>query len=104
MTSHSAGQEQRRFTNSQLIINLLAEERMSKSANLMYLKECFSGVGCENPNIVSVPLYFFKLEHAKLIMQYLINTLFYHYSLYEFVFTQQQDEFIVGSDVSTTLL
>ena len=33
-------------------------------------------------------------------MQYLINTLFYHYSLYEYLFTQQQDEFIIGSDVS----
>ena len=82
------------------IMHCFPEKRMSKSANLTYLKECFSGVGVENPNVVSVPLYFFKLEDAKMIMQYLISTLFYHYSLYEFLFTQQQDELIVGSDVS----
>jgi len=73
---------------------------MSKAKNLLYLKECFSGVGSDSPDVVPIPLYFFKLDHAKLIMEYLMTTLFHHYSLYEYLFTQEQDELIVGADVS----
>ncbi|CAK8671387.1 ciliary-associated calcium-binding coiled-coil protein 1-like isoform X2 [Clavelina lepadiformis] len=83
------------------ILNNIKEHQMSKAENITYLKECFSGVGSENPDVVSIPLYFFKLEHAKLIMQYLLTTIFQHYKLYEYLFTQQQDELIIGSDLCT---
>nr|CAB3227351.1 uncharacterized protein C10orf107 homolog [Phallusia mammillata] len=74
---------------------------MSKSENLNYLKECFSGVGSDNPTVMPIPLYFFKLDHAKLIMEYLITTLIHHYSLYEYLYTQEQDELIIGTDLCT---
>uniref|UniRef100_H2ZG11 Uncharacterized protein n=1 Tax=Ciona savignyi TaxID=51511 RepID=H2ZG11_CIOSA len=72
---------------------------MGKAANFQYVKECFSGVGSDNPDLVSIPLYFFKLEHAKLIIKYLISTIFQHYSLFHYLYYQQQDELIIGTDM-----
>nr|XP_002126324.1 ciliary-associated calcium-binding coiled-coil protein 1-like [Ciona intestinalis] len=75
------------------------KSNMSKAGNFQYMKECFSGVGSDNPDLVPIPLYFFKLEHSKLIIKYLISTIFQHYSLYQYLYYQQQDELIIGTDM-----
>lgn len=73
---------------------------MKKSENFNFLKDCFTGIASDNLNVVSIPLYFFKLDHAKSIMDYVLKSFFQHYNLYEFLFKNEQDKLIIGNDVS----
>lgn len=82
------------------VLDNLKENNMSKSENIKFLKDCFVGVGLDNPEQIPISLYFFTLEQAKDIMEYLITTFFQHYELYDFLFKTEQDELIIGSDLT----
>lgn len=87
---------------SKLISNL-EEKLFTRPDNIKFLNECFSGIGSENPDNVSIQLYFFTLQDAKDIVQYIFSTFFHHYRLYRFLFTGEQDELIIGSDLSVNV-
>ena len=73
---------------------------MGKLENLQYLRECFAGVGSDTPDVVPIPLYFFKSDHGKAVLDYLINSVVKQYSLFEYIHAEEQDELIIGTDVS----
>lgn len=85
-----------------LLSNMLKniqDERMGKLENLKYLRECFSGVGSDTPDVVPIPLYFFKSDHGKAVLDYLINSVIKQYSLFEYIHAEEQDELIIGTDL-----
>ncbi|XP_039265377.1 ciliary-associated calcium-binding coiled-coil protein 1-like isoform X2 [Styela clava] len=82
------------------ILDNLKENNMPKTENIKFLKDSFLGVGLDNPEQIPISLYFFTLEQAKDVMEYLLTTFFQHYDLYDFLFKNEQDELIIGSDLT----
>ena len=81
------------------IVIFIADKRMGKLENLKFLRECFSGIGSDTPDVVPIPLYFFNSDHGKAVLDYLINSVIKQYSLFEYIHAEEQDELIVGTDV-----
>lgn len=68
------------------LLDNLKDNSVSKVENIKYLKDCFIGVGLDNPEQFPISLYFYTLEQAKDVMEYLLTTFFQHYELYEYLF------------------
>ncbi|XP_075922488.1 ciliary-associated calcium-binding coiled-coil protein 1 isoform X3 [Petromyzon marinus] len=72
------------------LLQNIEERRMKLVENLKACSRQLVGVGCDDLACLS-------LEQGKLVLGYLTTSLFQHYRLYEFVFTQPQDVVIIDS-------
>lgn len=81
------------------LLSNIKDKRMGKLENLRFLRECFSGIGSDTPDVVPIPLYFFTSDHGKAVLDYLINSVIKQYSLFEYIHAEEQDELIVGTDL-----
>ncbi|GFN75318.1 coiled-coil domain-containing protein 189 [Plakobranchus ocellatus] len=102
--------KQKDFNSEQLsgfftVIHSLLQKIKDEQATMVDLLKDFRknliGIGAElSPDIESGGMEFFSVDQATAITDFLQSTLLQHYKLYEFMFTQNQWEEIVGSDLS----
>eukprot|EP00058_Branchiostoma_floridae_P023607 XP_002609097.1 hypothetical protein BRAFLDRAFT_91070 [Branchiostoma floridae] len=76
-----------------------AEKQMSLVDNLKELKKMLVGIGQETPEVTG-GLDFFNTDQAKLLTDYITKSLFQHYKLYQYMFTLEQDEMVIGTELS----
>ncbi|XP_032807917.2 ciliary-associated calcium-binding coiled-coil protein 1 isoform X1 [Petromyzon marinus] len=79
------------------LLQNIEERRMKLVENLKACSRQLVGVGCDDLACLS-------LEQGKLVLGYLTTSLFQHYRLYEFVFTQPQDVVIIDSQIEVEML
>ena len=65
----------------------------------MAFKTLVAGVGLPPSPSVLNPLKCFTREKAVTILQYLQSSLFQHYSLYEYLFSEEQEEELISQKV-----
>ncbi|KAK3764177.1 hypothetical protein RRG08_044106 [Elysia crispata] len=89
------------FTVVHGLLNKIKDEQATMVDLLKEFRKNLVGIGAElSPEIESGGMEFFSIEQATAITDFLQSTLLQHYKLYEFMFTQNQTEEIVGSDLS----
>ncbi|GFS06273.1 coiled-coil domain-containing protein 189 [Elysia marginata] len=102
--------KQKDFNNEQLsgfftvvhgLLNKIKNEKASIVELLKEFRKNLIGIGADlGSDIESGGMEFFSLEQATAITDFLQSTLWQHYKLYELMFTQNQEEEIVGSNLS----
>ncbi|ESO95106.1 hypothetical protein LOTGIDRAFT_203888 [Lottia gigantea] len=87
------------FTVIHTLLDNVKEKHMSIIENIKELQKMLVGIGVEHAIQPSGGLQFFNIQQAKLISDYVSNSLFQHYKIYEFMFSHTQAEEIIGTDV-----
>ncbi|KFP25408.1 Uncharacterized protein C10orf107, partial [Colius striatus] len=79
------------------LLDNLSDKHMTLGDNLKELGRAMSGIG-ETDSESSGDLYFFSIEQAKAIIDYLNISLFKHYKLYEYLFHNPREEFVISDE------
>ncbi|XP_078668428.1 ciliary-associated calcium-binding coiled-coil protein 1-like isoform X2 [Branchiostoma floridae x Branchiostoma belcheri] len=87
------------ITALSILLENIREKQMSLVDNLKELKKMLVGIGQENPEVTG-GLDFFNTDQAKLLTNYITESLFHHYKLYQYMFTLEQDEMVIGTELS----
>jgi len=88
------------FTLVDNLMTNLRENQFTKLECFEYIKKSLGGIGEKfQTRKCSDPLFFLTEDEAKLIFSYLSDTFLKHFTLYEYVFGTEQDEFIVGKEI-----
>nr|XP_002739841.1 PREDICTED: uncharacterized protein C10orf107-like isoform X1 [Saccoglossus kowalevskii] len=85
------------------LLENIKESKMTLVDNLKEFKKMLPGIGNENSDI-SGGLDFFDINQAKTITDYLKQTIFQHYKMYEFLCHDQREEQIVCRDLLIEVL
>ncbi|RUS79551.1 hypothetical protein EGW08_012681, partial [Elysia chlorotica] len=89
------------FTVVHGLLYKIKDEQATMVDLLKEFRKNLVGIGVELvPEIESGGMEFFSIEQATAITDFLQSTLLQHYKLYELMFSQNQTEEIVGSDLS----
>jgi len=86
------------FTVIHTVLQNIRDKQMTVVDNLKEFKKMLVGIGQETPEI-SGGLDCFDISQAKLITDYMASSVFQHYKLYEFMFSTNQAEEIIGTDL-----
>ncbi|XP_077992718.1 ciliary-associated calcium-binding coiled-coil protein 1-like isoform X2 [Glandiceps talaboti] len=85
------------------LLENIKDKKMSLVDNLKEFKKMLIGIGNENSEF-SGGLDFFDISQAKTLTDYLQQTFFQHYKLYEFLFHQEREEQIVCRELVIEVL
>ncbi|NXH15402.1 CBCO1 protein, partial [Bucco capensis] len=78
------------------LLENLSDKHMTLGENLKELGRAMAGIG--DTDSESGDLYFFSIEQAKAIIDYLTTSLFKHYKLYEYLFHSPDEEFEINDE------
>nr|XP_021139570.1 uncharacterized protein C10orf107 homolog isoform X3 [Columba livia] len=84
------------------LLENLSDKHMSLGDNLKELGRAMAGIG-ETDSEGSGDLYFFSIEQAKAVIDYLNISLFKHYKAYEYLFHSPGEEFVISNEYMTEL-
>ncbi|XP_031564152.1 ciliary-associated calcium-binding coiled-coil protein 1-like isoform X2 [Actinia tenebrosa] len=86
------------FTLLKILVENIKDKHMSLAESLVEFKRLLVGIGMENcPK--SGGLECFDISQAKVITNYFTDSLFQHFKLYEFLFTQEPSEEVITTEV-----
>jgi len=89
------------FTVVHTLLDKIKENKASLVETFLEFRKTLVGVSADTgPDVDSGGLEFFSADEAKTISDYLHTTLFQHFKLYEFMFSESQTMEIVSSDLS----
>jgi len=89
------------FTVIHTLLDKIKENKASLVDAFLEYRKMLVGVSADTgPDVDSGGLEFFSADEAKTISDYLHTTLFQHFKLYEFMFSESQTMEIVSSDLS----
>ncbi|KAK3095574.1 hypothetical protein FSP39_016249 [Pinctada imbricata] len=100
--------KQQNFTEAQLsgfftviytLFDNIKEKHMHLVDNLKEYQILLKGIEPEHPDVKSEGLDFFNVVQAKAVSDYIFQSVFQHYRLYEFMFSHTQAEEIIGTDL-----
>ncbi|XP_065699942.2 ciliary-associated calcium-binding coiled-coil protein 1 [Patagioenas fasciata] len=84
------------------LLENLSDKHMSLGDNIKELGRAMAGIG-ETDSEGSGDLYFFSIEQAKAVIDYLNISLFKHYKAYEYLFHSPGEEFVISNEYMTEL-
>ena len=85
--------------------NLYLERGLSMEENIAELKKFLAGVGVDNPHSSQCGgLDVFSFPQATEVVDYISSTLFQHYKLYQYLFTEEKAAEVIELQVCTMKL
>ncbi|KAK7465959.1 hypothetical protein BaRGS_00037497, partial [Batillaria attramentaria] len=88
------------FTAVHTLLENLKEKQMSLVDNVKEMKLLLVGIGTEVAgDVPGGGMEFLEPAQALAVSDYIFNSLFQHYRLYEYMFSHTQDEEIIGADL-----
>ncbi|PVD30910.1 hypothetical protein C0Q70_10185 [Pomacea canaliculata] len=88
------------FTAVHTLLENIKEKHMTLVDNMKSLKQMLVGIGTEiSTDFTKGGLDFLDLVQAQAIIKYITNSLFQHYRLYEYMFSNTQAEEIIGHEI-----